>query len=154
PLARFYEPAPGPSWRATLLAVTQPALGGLKLRCGGLEEAAFPAPEQVAFALLACGREMLSFKATAGLHHPIRHRDPGLNVMMHGFLNVFGAGMLAYHHHLEEGPLRAIVEDEDPSHFAFDEREFRWKDLAVNVEQIQRGRTHLVTSFGSCSFDE
>ena len=35
------------------------------------------------------------FKATAVLHHPFRHRNEASGVRMHGFLNLFGAGVLA-----------------------------------------------------------
>ena len=33
----------------------------------------------------------IPWKATAGLHHPLRHFDDKLQTSMHGFVNVFGA---------------------------------------------------------------
>jgi hypothetical protein len=154
PLTAYYEASIGRDWRE-LLAVLIPAIpGGFKLRCGGLEAAAFPAPEQVAAALTACARSGRPFKATAGLHHPLRHFDAQLQTPMHGFLNVFGAGVLTTALGLTEGQVRAIVEDEDPSHFVFTDNAFRWKDLSAPVDAIVRARRDRVVSFGSCSFDE
>jgi hypothetical protein len=165
-LAVYYETAPGPAWGAVVAAVARhnPAGGprraasyrgaGLKLRCGGLEAAAFPPPEQVAFALRACLAARVPLKFTAGLHHPVRRFDPGVQAYMHGFLNVFGAGVLGHAHGLKEEDLRAILEDEDATHFACDEAGFRWRDLRATPEQVAAARREAVVSFGSCSFDE
>src|SRR5207302_6704520 len=92
---------------------------GFKLRCGGLEASAFPTPEQVAGVLISCRDHGLALKATAGLHHPLRRFHEGVQTRMHGFLNVFGAAVLAAVHRLTEVQVRAIVEDEDSGHFAF-----------------------------------
>jgi hypothetical protein len=153
----YCEVPPGPRWHNVVDGVPLPQLRGLKLRCGGLEPAAFPSVEQLAYAISgdsACLAEDSRFKATAGLHHPLRHRDAGLNVMMHGFLNVFGAAVLAFWHALEEEQLWPILEDEDASHFVFDESGFRWQDWHMTAEQIQEAREQFAVSFGSCSFDE
>ncbi len=129
----------------------QPA--GLKLRTGGLEAAAFPSCGQVALALAACSAARVPFKATAGLHHPIRHFSAAVNAPMHGFVNVFAAGCLAFCHGLDEGKVRAILEEEDAHHFAADARGLRWRELTAPVETLVAAR-QLFTSFGSCSFEE
>jgi hypothetical protein len=126
---------------------------GFKLRCGGANPAAFPPPEQVAFALVACREASLPFKATAGLHHPIRQYRDEVKTKMHGFLNVFGAGVLAHACKLTEKQVLGIIVDEDPKNFVFDDTSFRWKEHRATVDQITAAR-QLVTSFGSCSFDE
>jgi hypothetical protein len=153
-LTPFYEVPFGTGWRDQLSTLIPVLDGGFKLRCGGLETSAFPTPEQVAFALTSCVRAGLPFKATAGLHHPLRHFDPQLSVKMHGFLNVFGAGVLAATLSLSEEQVQPIIEDEDPSHFVFTDSEFRWKDFAAPLDAITRARREQVISFGSCSFDE
>jgi hypothetical protein len=153
PPAPYYEAGLGPDWRATLAAVIPVLPGGFKLRCGGLEASAFPTPEQVAASLTGCARAGRPFKATAGLHHPLRHFDAALQTSVHGFLNVFGAGVLASALGLSEGQVRMIVEDEDPARFVFTDEAFRWKDLSVPVGAIAEARQRVV-SFGSCSFDE
>jgi hypothetical protein len=126
---------------------------GFKLRCGGVTAAAFPPPEQIAFALVSCRDVGIPFKATAGLHHPIRQYRDEVKTKMHGFLNVFGAGVLAHACELTEQQVWDIIVDEDPKNFLFDDTSFRWKEHRATVDQITAAR-QLVTSFGSCSFDE
>ncbi len=127
---------------------------GVKLRCGGLEAVAFPGPELVADVIAACRDNGLALKFTAGLHHPIRHFDRDVPAKRHGFLNVFGAGVLAHAHNLAAEQVREIVADEDPSHFGFDERGFGWKQYHAPTEAVTVARRDFVVSFGSCSFDE
>jgi hypothetical protein len=146
-LARDHEE--DASW---LHAFGRPA--GFKLRCGGLEAAAFPSPEQVAFAITACRDAGVPLKFTAGLHHPIRHFDNGVQTHMYGFLNVFGAGVLAHARGLDQDQVRQVIEDEDAKDFVFDDAGFRWKDIRATTEEIAAARRSAVISFGSCSFDE
>jgi hypothetical protein len=127
---------------------------GVKLRCGGLETQAFPSSEQVAFTMIACRDAGVPLKFTAGLHHPIRRFDAGVQMHMHGFLNVFVAGVLAHARRLSQEQVQRIIEDEDPTSFHFDDAGLRWKDWHATVDEITAVRRHAVTSFGSCSFDE
>ena len=46
--------------------------GRAKVRTGGLTPEAFPAPADLARFLYRCAKARVPFKATAGLHHPIR----------------------------------------------------------------------------------
>jgi hypothetical protein len=169
-VAAFYEVAPGPSWRhdlagglggLSLSAVVRGARGpvfsrppGLKLRCGGPDASAIPPPEDVAFALCQCRDHGTALKATAGLHHPFRRAEPGLGAAVHGFVNIFGAAVLAHARRLDEERVRRIIEDEDPAHFVFDEQGFRWQDVAATTAEVMAAREGFATSFGSCSFDE
>ncbi len=127
---------------------------GLKWRCGGLEVAAIPTPEQIAVALAAARDHRLPLKFTAGLHHPFRHVDAGLNVKMHGFVNLFIAGVLARVHFLSASQIQAIVEDENPDHYHFSQEGLGWNAWTASLEEITAARREGVTSFGSCSFDE
>ncbi|MGH2544621.1 MAG: hypothetical protein ACRDIB_17650, partial [Ardenticatenaceae bacterium] len=127
---------------------------GFKLRAGGVHASAFPSPSQVAFALAACRDAGVSMKATAGLHHPIRRFDDSIQTRMHGFLNVFGAGILAHVHRLAPTEIQAIIEDEAPAHFSFTDDEFAWKELSATHDEIARLRQSALISYGSCSFDE
>jgi hypothetical protein len=71
--------------------------GRAKIRTGGVTPDAFPSSEAVASFLIECARRELPFKATAGLHHPVRCLRPltyeasARTGTMHGFLNVFMA---------------------------------------------------------------
>lgn len=66
------------------------ALNGLaaKVRCGGIRGDLFPSVDQLAAVIAECVRVGVPFKATAGLHHAIRYRDPVTGWMHHGFLNL------------------------------------------------------------------
>lgn len=127
---------------------------GLKLRCGGLDARAIPPTEYVAFFLAACRRAGVRFKATAGLHHPLRHWNDALQTPMHGFLNLFGGAVLAHVHPVATGQLRRILDDDDPAAFRFDDDGLAWRDLHATVAQIRQARASFATSVGSCSFDD
>jgi hypothetical protein len=127
---------------------------GMKLRCGGVTADAFPTAEQVAFFIHRCRAELLTWKATAGLHHPRGHWDESLQVWHHGFLNVFGAGLLASTNPLTEADLVAILADREAQHFRFTEDCFSWKGWSCTADQIADYRAGAATSFGSCSFEE
>lgn len=126
---------------------------GFKLRTGGVTADAFPSTEQVAWAIIQTREAGVPLKCTAGLHHPIRHFNDSVQTKMHGFLNVFGAGVLASVHGLSQAEIQSILEDEQAANFIFDESGFEWKGLRVASLEIQKAR-QFATSFGSCSFDE
>lgn len=126
---------------------------GFKLRTGGVTADAFPLPEQVAWTIAEVREAGIPLKCTAGLHHPVRHFNDSVNTKMHGFLNVFGAGILALTAGLPAGQLVSILEDEDPRSFVFDLTGFAWKDVRATDLEIKKARGQI-TSFGSCSFDE
>lgn len=125
----------------------------VKFRTGGTEAAAFPTPVQLAGALLGARDAGVAVKFTAGLHHPVRRFDEALGTRMHGFLNVFAAGVLAREHRLDAAETQAILEDERPESFRFDAGGFAWRDRHVPTAALAAHR-EFVTSFGSCSFDE
>ena len=127
---------------------------GLKMRCGGVEASMFPPPERIALAMAACLRAGVRFKATAGLHHPIRHFNDSVQTKMNGFFNVFGAAVLATAHALDEAAILDILHDENADHFRFPDGTFVWKTHAANPEAIRQVRATAALSFGSCSFDE
>lgn len=154
----FLEAPAGEGWQARAEVLIRTLGGreqvGFKLRTGGVTPEAFPGPQQVAWALASAREAGVPMKCTAGLHHPIRHFNEGVQAKMHGFLNVFAAGLLAVTANLAQTDLQAILEDEDPQHFVFDERGFTWNgQFTVSSQEIIRARGQMV-SFGSCSFDE
>lgn len=127
---------------------------GLKIRCGGEEASRYPTPEQLAYAVETCLKQRVAMKATAGLHHPLRHNNRAAGVKMHGFLNLFTAAIAAEAHTLEMAQIREILEDEDAGNFIFTTRAFAWHNLRISQDEIQHGREKIILSFGSCSFDE
>jgi len=127
---------------------------GFKLRTGGVAASAFPSTAQVAAAITECRARGLALKCTAGLHHPLRHFNESVQTKMHGFINVFGAGLLAHAHQLSLSGVQTILEDEAASDFEFTDAGFSWCGLSVSVEDIAHLRQTALLSFGSCSFDE
>ena len=107
-----------------------------KVRCGG---AAIPSLPRLAEFIQACGRLDVPFKATAGLHQPLRHGDE------HGFLNLLAAAVF--------GDEEAALEEEDPDAFALTGETFEWRDRSAGAADVARAR-ELFVSFGSCSAQE
>ncbi len=126
---------------------------GYKLRTGGVTADAFPSSAQVATALVAATKNGVPIKFTAGLHHPVRQFHASVETKMHGFLNVLGAGVLAAEHGWDVEQAARMLDDEDPGSFSFDNDFFAWREWKVATGRITTHRT-MVTSFGSCSFDE
>lgn len=124
-----------------------------KVRTGGLSADSFPPPDMLAGFLRECIDLELTFKLTAGLHHPIRRKDPETGGTMHGFLNVFTALALAYEHELSRGEIAAILSDEDPRNFIVDTNEVGHNSMRASWDSIEAAR-ELCTGFGSCSVNE
>ena len=135
-------------------AVPARTVVGLKIRCGGAEPTDVPDADEVAALIVAARNAGIPFKATAGLHHPIRHYDDGLDTEMHGFLNVFAASVLAAEHDLDRPAVRAILREETADNFRFLKDALAWRDLSVSLDDIRYARETLALSFGSCSFEE
>ncbi|WP_336210816.1 hypothetical protein [Nonomuraea sp. LPB2021202275-12-8] len=112
---------------------------GLKVRCGGLEAGAFPPVEQLAGFIRFCVDNDIPFKATAGLHHAVRHFDPSLGVDRHGFLNL----LLAVCEAVEHRDPAPVLRSTDVGHLVR-------MAQAVSEETAKRAR-HLLVSYGSCS---
>jgi hypothetical protein len=137
-----------------------------KIRTGGVIESAIPSTGSVADFLMACAQLEMPFKATAGLHHPLRSRKPltydadAPHAVMHGFLNVFLAAAVASGGDRDE--VLEMLRDDDPNRFAAHDESIRWsqpsteKTLGVCVfaDYDIREVREFATSFGSCSFRE
>ncbi len=157
-LQAFIEVPLSARWESDIASVCQcisrtPTFG-MKLRCGGLTPEAFPSDVQIASFIDCCRTHRVPWKATAGLHHPCRHWDASLQVWHHGFLNVFGAGILAWTNPLQVGDIAGILADRTAQHFRFEPDCFAWKDWSCSAGQVVLARDDFATAFGSCSFTE
>jgi hypothetical protein len=93
-----------------------------KIRCGGEK---VPTVEELATFIRTCRRHAVPFKATAGLHHPVR-RDGE-----HGFLNLLAAA--------GSDDVEEMLDSDDPETL-----------LAVDPRRARKA----LRSIGSCSFWE
>jgi hypothetical protein len=130
-----------------IAGVPSTSLLGAKLRCGGLDAAAFPSATTVAAFISHCRRLRLPFKATAGLHHPFRTADRDLDVLQHGFVNLLAATALTSAEPAE------VVGDSDATAFELDRTGLRWRGHTADAQALDRARRSF-TAFGSCSFEE
>jgi hypothetical protein len=121
----YFELALDEGWRndvpAAIGAIA--AVGGrVKVRCGGQS---IPSVGQLALIVACCREAGVPFKATAGLHHAMRHGEE------HGFLNLLAATTAPVRE------LESVLAEED---FA-----------ALDLSAVDRA---LFVGFGSCSWRE
>lgn len=138
-------------------ALTQRAMArtlGAKIRCGGTSAHLFPRPADLAHFIATAAMLNVPFKATAGLHHPVRHVDRATGFVMHGFLNVGAAAVFAHARLAGEPVLREILGEERAESFALTPGVLRWCELVADRRQIAVARAALFHAYGSCSTTE
>lgn len=127
---------------------------GLKFRTGGLTPNLIPPSEDLAAGLVAARDVRVPFKCTAGLHHPIRAFHDAFGGMMHGFVNVFGAAMLAFARpNFSEADVLRVLDETDPAAFSLSDG-FSWRDVHLSLAEVSSLRTHVAHGVGSCSIAE
>ena len=124
------------------------------MRTGGIEVSSFPPVEKISQALKICAENQTPIKCTAGLHHPFRHYNNDVKTKMHGFINVFLAGIFAYTLGINEYHLTLLLLDENKDNFQFTVDSIKWENFEVFKEEISHARVKFILSFGSCSFEE
>jgi hypothetical protein len=131
-----------------------------KIRTGGVVPAAFPTPAEVIAFLNACAAAEVPFKATAGLHHPLRGAypltyDPGSpTCSMYGFVNIFLTAAFIRIKGPNDAEAAALLTDDDPTHFTWCDDVVSWRGHGLETGQLAAARERFALSFGSCSFDE
>jgi hypothetical protein len=171
PMEKLSEVSLGEKWRVTLLVEGEPGplppqVETLETKAGRrlslptycevpLERVedgyakirtATPSSETLAEFLCAAAARRLPFKATAGLHHPIR-------TSMHGFLNVFVGATFAWLG-MDRITLTNLLNEADPQAFDFRNDGLRWRDWRASTAEVAQARREFAHSFGSCSFEE
>lgn len=145
--------------KSSAAASSRPPALGAKIRTGGVTPEAFPSPEEVARFMIVCHEAGVVFKATAGLHHPLRGEfaltyEPGSpRGTMFGFLNVFLAAALV-HGGGGEAETVALLDERDPGAFAVSPAAIAWRGHRFTTATLAAARQNLSRSFGSCSFTE
>ncbi|GAC1659594.1 MAG: hypothetical protein NVS4B13_04850 [Candidatus Elarobacter sp.] len=164
-VAFWYEAAYDAGWTAppqTWLTVLETARAaapanvtlGAKVRCGGAAPGATPSVTDLAAFVVAAHAHDVPWKATAGLHHPVRgQHGVASGAVPHGFLNLFVAGAALHAGKLEGEQVAAVLAEVDPRAFVVDPAHVAWRGVRVKAEQMAAARERCV-AFGSCSFDE
>ncbi|MEZ5424885.1 MAG: hypothetical protein R2747_01350 [Pyrinomonadaceae bacterium] len=131
-----------------------------KIRLGGVTRDAFPKTGQIIRFIRTCLAANLPFKATAGLHHPVRCIKPltyeknAPQGTMNGFLNVFLA-VAFMRRAFKRRLIKELLEDEWPESFMFDDNGVLWRqEHFLSTDQLKHLRHSNIISFGSCSFEE
>ncbi len=131
-----------------------------KIRTGGITPEAFPPAEHITRFMRICLAANVPFKATAGLHHPLRCQKPltyerdAPTGTMHGFLNVFlAAGFIQQG--LKPKLIRELLIDKREDNFLFTADGVSWRqEYFISTLQLKNLRARGAISFGSCSFVE
>ena len=131
-----------------------------KLRTGGITNHSFPDCTQLGDRILSFAQAQIPFKATAGLHHPLRgdyrltYQPDSSDATMHGFLNVAILASLAYQQSITQDEAVALLEERSITSFQFTNTEVIWRNHRLSVPAIEQARQQFFHSFGSCSFQE
>ncbi len=145
--------------REAVLSELKSAGIAAKIRMGGVTPEAFPPADQVAGFLLGVVARELQFKATAGLHHPIRGEyrltyEPGSRSgEMYGFLNLMVASLLAQDGAAHQTIVTSLLETDGQSIHA-DADGIVWRGHRFAPAAVTRFRQRFCQGFGSCSFRE
>lgn len=130
-----------------------------KVRTGGLLPEMIPSSGDLARFIGQCAAANVQFKATAGLHHPIRsvHRmtyEPNSpSGLMHGFLNVFLASAFV-RYGMSREQATEVLNEASAEAFRFGDDGVAWHEWRLSVEQLTAAREGFCVSFGSCSLSE
>jgi hypothetical protein len=157
---QLYFEVPPDKWH-TLLQSTAVAKARAKIRTGGEVASAVPTESRVLEFLRIARERRLAFKATAGLHHPLRamqrltYQADSPQAVMHGFLNVFCAAALLWHEPELRQEAAWMLGERDADAITMDEA-MTWHNSGVTLtaEQIREAREQFAIAFGSCSFTE
>jgi hypothetical protein len=130
-----------------------------KARTGGVTADAFPAPADLLRFLRACTGAGVPFKATAGLHHPLRaeyrltYAPDSPRGTMFGFLNLFLVAAFLQQG-MGDGDALRLLDERSPEAFRFGPDLIEWLDHRLTRAAVVAARAHGIVSFGSCSFTE
>lgn len=130
-----------------------------KIRTGGETSEKFPTSEDIVAFMQRAVAAGVPFKATAGLHHPLRsvrrytYQADSPSGVMHGFLNVFLAAVFL-RFGLNAELATELLKERSADAIQFDPDGVVWRGHHLRNDEISAARTEFAISFGSCSFTE
>jgi hypothetical protein len=157
-LVAYFELPINESTDAALEAICS-AGARAKIRMGGVVPEAFPSVPDVIQMLTKLAKLRLPFKATAGLHHPVRSLRPLTNQaeaptgVMHGLVNLCCAAALLYFG-AESDEARRVLTEEDPAAWHVTADALRWRTYSWSADQLTTLRKDFFVGIGTCSFQE
>jgi hypothetical protein len=101
----------------------------------------------------------VAFKATAGLHHPLRsvhrftYQPESASGIMHGFVNLFLAAAFL-RTGMENEIATQLLEEQSAEAVHFDLDGAAWRQHRLSHQELAAARQDFAISFGSCSFME
>jgi hypothetical protein len=143
----------------SVLKAIQAAGARAKIRMGGVVPEAIPSVADVAQVLKTLADLRLPFKATAGLHHPLRskqaltYNSESPTGVMHGFVNLAcAAALLFFGGDVEEA--KHLLAEEEPTAWQVHMDSLGWCSESWTTAQLETLRRDFFISIGSCSFEE
>ncbi len=130
-----------------------------KVRTGGESPEMFPSGADLAHFFSLCARQRVSFKASAGLHRPVRgmqrytYKPDSASGIMHGYINVFLAASFV-REGMNEHDATELLAEQSPAAFAWDEKGVAWRGHCIGNKQLTAARKSFCLTVGSCSFAE
>ena len=130
-----------------------------KVRTGGVTEEAFPRATDLLGFLRATLDNAVPFKATAGLHHPLRatyrltYAENSPMGRMFGFLNLMIA-VAFLRAGMNESDVLRVLEEDDAAAFQANGSGISWRSRRLDIKALSDARRLGMVSFGSCSFTE
>jgi hypothetical protein len=130
-----------------------------KIRTGGINPRDIPAPEAVLAFLASAAAERVPFKATAGLHHPVRGMAPltyaagSPSTTMFGYLNLLLAATLLWADRPESEAM-VVLTAENRASLRLERDSIEWAGVRVTADELARARREFVLAIGACSFTE
>ena len=159
PWAQAYVEIPLSMNSAPLVAAIASRGGRAKARTGGVTADAFPASSDLLRFLRACVAAGVPFKATAGLHHPLRaeyrltYASDSPRGTMFGFLNVFLTAAFLRNGLRADDALQ-LLEERSAAALRFGNDAIEWRGHRLDRAAVDGVRATGIVAFGSCSFDE
>lgn len=154
----FVELPLGPDTSALMEAVLEAGLRA-KVRMGGTTAADFPPPDAVLRFLTSAARHLVAFKATAGLHHPVRRDAPltyasgSASTVMYGYLNLLAAATTLWRGGTREEAERWLTLA-DAADLRVGVAGLAWRGQRLGADDLAATRREFFRSIGSCSFTE
>ncbi len=157
-LQAYFEIPLSDALESSLAAIA--AVGGrAKVRTGGESPEMFPSSAELARFFSLCAQAGVPFKASAGLHRPVRglqrytYKPDSASGAMHGFLNVFLTAAMV-RDGMSEADAAQLLAEEDPAAFLWEDKGAAWRSHCIGNKQLAAARKSFCLTVGSCSFAE